>query len=487
MSFKGRIIGLSATPYDNNGKVLQGFDLHINQYDQKYMIENGYLVPPLPYVLMNVELKGIRKTNGDYNLMDLSTRFNNIETVSQVVAVTKPYIIKGEQALVFCIDIQHSEAMAKAYNAAGISAAAMHSKLSPEEREQTMKAFKTGDIKLLTNPEILTTGFDHPRVDTIVLARSTQSQNLYKQMVGRGLRLSDGKESALVLDCAGVIENLGMPTDPIRPRQNKEITGSEIKCSNCESSRLYRIVRDDKSFWVCPECGTEKEISRPISSICENCKKAHGADAKFVSVKGCLYLECDCGAQTLISEPTSTEDLEPIFNDRLIGMIQNRVVKQYISLLIDKKGAAFITTQPVRDQIDKLLRFIKKNPTKINNLNPHSLREDEWMIMRTEWELADTTYQRNSKKFLLSSTLNEAVFYINKILIMRNKPPIPYIEAHIFKQQTGEAFDSETEVVKHIKNIYKHGKQSITDVVLYILRTKREHKKQILERHINED
>lgn len=472
MSFSGRLIGLSATPYDSEGKTLDGFDLHINEYDQKYMIENGYLVPPIPYVLMNVELKGIRKTKGDYNITDLDTRFNNIETVSQVVAVTKPYILKGEQALIFCINIQHSEAMKKACNAAGISAAAMHSKLTPEEREHIMKEFKAGRIKVLTNPEMLTTGFDHPPVDVIVLARSTQSQNQYKQMVGRGLRLSEGKDNALILDCAGVIKNLGMPTDPIRPRNATERENTKVSCSNCKNNRLYRSIKDNKSFWNCPKCGFKKEIEQALSYSCKKCKKAYGNDARFVSREDSLYLECSCGTQTLISEPTSTEDLEAIFNDPLIAMIQNRVVKQYVSWLIERKGAAFVVSGPAQDQIKKLLNYIQENPAKLNNLNPHDLnKRNDWRIMFTPEEIASKKHEEYLEKFNSSETLDEAIFYANKMLLIQNRSPVsPEIVKKVKQQMKGAepwAKNIEALTVQRLKNIYQW-KQPIENIVTFI-------------------
>jgi len=212
----GKLIGLSATPYDKQGRPLQGFSLHINDYDLRYMIDKGYLVPPISYAPVKVDLSNIRTTAGDYNQQDLDAKFNNIESVMQVVDATKAMIQERKQALVFCITIKHAEAMADAYNDAGVTARAIHSQLSKDEQSEIMQGFKCGDIKLLSNPDMLTTGFDHPPTDTVILARATKSQNLYKQMVGRALRLSDNKRDAVLLDCAGVINDLGLPTEPIK-------------------------------------------------------------------------------------------------------------------------------------------------------------------------------------------------------------------------------------------------------------------------------
>jgi len=470
--FNGRLIGLSATPYDNEGKTLGGFDLHIKEYDQGYMIVNNYLVPPVPYILNNVNLKGIKKIKGDYSLAELDTRFNNIETITEVVKVTKPFINKRKQGLIFCINIKHAELMAETLRKEGISAEAIHSKLDKEKREQIMQDFRAGRIKVLTNPEMLTTGFDHPPVDFIVFARSTKSQNLYKQMVGRGLRLSEGKDNALILDCAGVIKSLGMPTNPIVPRQVNEREKSTIVCSECNSKKLYRKTKGAKSYWTCPTCGYEKEVKSKPAYSCKECKKAYGSDAKFVSTGGSIFLSCICGEQTLISKPTSTEELEAIFDDPLIAMIQNRVVKQYVSWLMERKGAAFIVSGPVQDQIKKLLKYIQENPAKLNNLNHHDLdKRNDWRIMFTPEEIASKKHEEYLEKFNSSETLDEAIFYVNKMLLTQNRSPVlPDIEKTLKKQmKDAESWAPNVEAltVQRLKNIYQW-RQPIEDIVTFI-------------------
>ena len=78
---------------------------------------------------------------------------------------------------------------------------------------------------MLANPVMLTTGFDHPITDTIILARPTQSQNLYRQMVGRALRLAQNKEDAIILDCSSTINRLGLPTETLIPVSTFVVSG----------------------------------------------------------------------------------------------------------------------------------------------------------------------------------------------------------------------------------------------------------------------
>lgn len=89
-----RIIGLSATPYDKNGKQLKGFDLVLDKYDMKYMIENKYLVNIESHILTKIrKLDTVKTTGGDYNLQELSKIVCNNQTILEIVGSTAEYIL----------------------------------------------------------------------------------------------------------------------------------------------------------------------------------------------------------------------------------------------------------------------------------------------------------------------------------------------------------------------------------------------------------
>lgn len=223
--FKGILVGLSATPYDEKGEKLEGFDLHISDYNLTYMIQNKYLHHPKCFATLKVDLSKIGILAADYNQTDLDKEFNNIQNISKLVESTKDIIKERKASLVFCINIVHSEAVAKAFCDAGIITKAIHSKLSKEEQKNILNDYKIGKIKMLANPVMLTTEFDHPITDTIILARPTQSQNLYRQMVGRALRLAQNKEDAIILDCSSTINRLGLPTETLIPVSTFVVSG----------------------------------------------------------------------------------------------------------------------------------------------------------------------------------------------------------------------------------------------------------------------
>ena len=481
-SFTGKVVGLSATPYDKQGKVLQGFDTHINDYSLDYMIANNYLVPMISYQPVKVDLKGIRTTAGDYNQSDLDLKFNNIESVMQVVDATKQKIIERNQTLVFCITIKHSEAMAKAYNDAGISAMAIHSQLNKEEQQKALQAFKSGAIKVLTNADMLTTGFDYPPTDTIVLARATKSQNLYKQMVGRVLRLAPNKHNAVLLDCAGVISNLGLPTAPIRPKHEYEaIEAGKDTCVKCESTRVYRKVTNDKAYKVCAECGHSEEIESQTGYECAECGKVHGNDARFTANKGVLYLACDCGHYTVVSEATTHDELQAIFDKRLIETLQRRVSAEYCTWLINNHGTTFIFRDEVKRQIMALQGFITHSPERVTGMDIESniVPTDKWRLIPEQYE---TRYLPEDIKSLENQFYNahsfvDTVSILSNILESDSKPPIKeWVIEKTLQQITHSDIDGiERMVTKRLKNMYSNGKDcnSIDTFIPYIERQRK--------------
>ena len=307
-----RVIGLSATPYDKYGKQITGFDLVLDKYDMKYMVSNDYLVDVKSYVLTKIrKLDEVQVIAGDYNLKELGKIVCDNKTILEIVKSTAEYIIKYKKTIVFAVDINHAELLTKAYRQDGFTAKVLHSRLNKDDINREIRLFKEGQTEILVSVLMLTTGFDVPDVEVGVIARPTKSQNLYKQMVGRILRIAPNKTKAILLDCGNVIENLGLPLEPIKIMQTNEINNKQ-KCSNCSSANLKLRTIKNKPFWVCSDCGYKKEIEQGIYE-CKYCKKLHSHKGNFITKKNKLYLDCDdCGIKTLISEYTGSEKLVEI-------------------------------------------------------------------------------------------------------------------------------------------------------------------------------
>ncbi|MDO8262206.1 MAG: DUF3427 domain-containing protein [Gallionella sp.] len=107
------------------------------------------------------------------------------------------------KALVFCVSVAHAEFMSDWLNRAGIPAACVVGTTAVDERRQAPQRLLKGELCALVTVDLYNEGIDLPMVDTLLLLRPTQSPVLFQQQIGRGLRLSPGKESCLVLDFVG--------------------------------------------------------------------------------------------------------------------------------------------------------------------------------------------------------------------------------------------------------------------------------------------
>src|SRR5690606_34657616 len=105
--------------------------------------------------------------------------------------------------LFFCISVEHARHMAEILRETGKRAAVITGDTPPAERTRIIEQYKRGEIDALTSVNVITTGFDAPRTDLIVMARPTQSTGLYVQMAGRGMRIKPQGGDCLVLDFAG--------------------------------------------------------------------------------------------------------------------------------------------------------------------------------------------------------------------------------------------------------------------------------------------
>ena len=144
-------------------------------------------------------LDNIHTVAGDYNQEELDLAVNTPERNKRIVEAYQEYT-PGKRAIVFAVTVSHAEAIAYAFNDAGIPAAMVEGNTPLDERQHLYRAFRLGEIKVLTNVMVLSEGYDEPLVECIAMARPTQSRALYTQAAGRGLRPAPGKKYCTILD-----------------------------------------------------------------------------------------------------------------------------------------------------------------------------------------------------------------------------------------------------------------------------------------------
>lgn len=373
-----RIIGLSATPYDKNGKLLSGFKLILDKYDLKYMIQNSYLVPLEAFQLVHIRnLDKVKVIGGDYNLKELSKVVSNNQTILEIVDSSLDYIAQYKKAIVFAVDINHAELLAKAYQHADINAVALHSKMTQEAINSEIERFTNGEIKVLVSVLMLTTGFDVPDTDLAIIARPTKSQNLYKQMVGRILRIAPNKTHAVLLDCGNVIENLGEPLEPIKETEIKQ-TSNKHTCPMCHSENLKLKKEADCSCWICQECNHKQEIEQGAYE-CKICKRKYTSDAQFSINNNKLFLVCEtCPYPTLISE---------FSGDEVFVAVSPKREPDYLPFEEARKIVHQMRFKSKKDWLQFILdleRVREKLPSNIPT-NPHIIYQNSGWVSISNW------------------------------------------------------------------------------------------------------
>lgn len=211
---KAKHLGVTATLCRTNGQGFRDvFDELVVGASIKELIAEGFLVRPKVFASpLRFDLSKIRVVAGDYNESDLYAEMDKATITASVVDSWKKHA-DGMKTCVFCINIEHSKKIADAYNAQGIPAIHISANTPKEERARALADFASGRIKVLTNCDIISEGFDLPSIECVQLVRPTKSLAKYLQCVGRGLRPLPGKDCAVILDHADSVFHLGFPDD----------------------------------------------------------------------------------------------------------------------------------------------------------------------------------------------------------------------------------------------------------------------------------
>lgn len=191
------VLGVTATPDRSDMRNLgQYFDSLAYEYSLPQAIRDGYLSPIKALTVpLSVDLSGVGVANGDYKPGDIATA---LDPYLESIAYEMSNYCRGRRTVVFLPLIATSQKFRDILEAHGFKAAEVNG--NSEDRDEVLRDFQAGKYNVLCNSMLLTEGWDCPAVDCIVVLRPTKSRALYCQMVGRGTRLSPGKEHLLLLD-----------------------------------------------------------------------------------------------------------------------------------------------------------------------------------------------------------------------------------------------------------------------------------------------
>ena len=265
-----RVIGLTATPFRLKGGLICKPENILNEicYEAglKEMIQQGYLSPLISRAgraeanLANLHIRG-----GEFLSDEVAAAMDNDALVTSACREIVELTRDRKSVLIFTASVDHCKHVAEKIQAfSGKECAIVTGDTSPAERAEIIARFKgefipadlfgtpKPPLKFLANVNVLTTGFDAPNTDCVVMLRPTNSPGLLIQCAGRGTRLSPetGKTNCLFLDYGGNILRHG-PLDMIKVKEPGSGKGGDAPAKKCPQCLAFIHA----GYTACPECG----------------------------------------------------------------------------------------------------------------------------------------------------------------------------------------------------------------------------------------
>lgn len=215
-----RFLGLTATPCRmNHAGFVDLFRKILVSWPIQEFIDKGWLsdfdyISARPDNLMMQRIASLEKrgADGDYQTREMATVLDVPESIKHLFNTYRQYA-DGKKGIVYAIDREHARHITEYYQGHGVNCCWIEAKTPATERERLIEDYRADRIKVCVNVDILGEGVDFPEVEFIQLARPTLSLSKYLQQVGRGMRVSKGKECVTILDQVGLYQTFGLPTD----------------------------------------------------------------------------------------------------------------------------------------------------------------------------------------------------------------------------------------------------------------------------------
>lgn len=195
------ILGLTATPERaDDVNILDIFKNTAHKLDIQTAVEIGALTTVRCIrIHTNIDMTKVRFNSVQYNIRDLDVKICVTERNKLIVDTWLNYV-KDKRTVVFCASVKHAEQIAELFKAQGVNSVAVSGGMKTSERKEQLAKFESGELKVLCACDLLNEGWDCPKTEVLFMARPTMSKVLYTQQLGRGMRLSEGKEYLMVFD-----------------------------------------------------------------------------------------------------------------------------------------------------------------------------------------------------------------------------------------------------------------------------------------------
>ncbi|WP_281645447.1 DEAD/DEAH box helicase [Parendozoicomonas sp. Alg238-R29] len=263
-----KVLGLTATPYRLGMGWLYNYFSQPGQQKRvrteeerffaecvfelplSYMIDNQFLTPPrmIDAPVAWYDFSRVANRNGYYPEADLNLL---LKGEGRATAAIMAQVMKESEdrlgVMIFASTVDHAKEILGYLPKA--ESALIIGDTPGVERDKLIEQFKQKAIKYLVNVSVLTTGFDAPHVDVIAILRPTESVSLYQQIVGRGLRLAEGKKDCLVMDFTGNNYNIFSP-EIGEPRPNSRCVPVDVDCPVCGCQNSFWGIVDSEGDLV---------------------------------------------------------------------------------------------------------------------------------------------------------------------------------------------------------------------------------------------
>ena len=300
-------VGLTATPYRLDGGLLYGpdwYDPERERTERKpflslayeiglyQLLREGFLCPAVTPVdedgkalpAANVAAVKIDKRTGDFDQKQLAEAVEDAELVRKITERLGQEIRRHHACISFCASVRHAKMVADCLRTAGIESSTITAGTASGERSKIVADYKARRVTVLLNVGVLTEGFDAPHTDLVALLRPTASRALFVQMVGRGMRLSPGKDSFTLLDFGSNLARLG----PLDEQHSRAKTAQTDKRSIAETRAWVSIKADATKILMDANLKEilEKNARRIISGAPEDRKVSLDLDPASLPVLG---------------------------------------------------------------------------------------------------------------------------------------------------------------------------------------------------------
>ena len=262
-----RTIGLTATPYRLDSGPICAPNHYLNAvcYEAgiRELMRDGYLSPLISKAgTAQADTHGLHVRAGEFVAEEVEQLMDDDGLVEAACAEIVALTANRQSVLIFSAGVKHGQHIQRVLQQRhAVECGFVCGETPARERDETLGRFRGADsdrlfgqgpLKYLANSDLLTVGFDSPRIDCVVLLRPTMSPGLLVQMCGRGFRLYPEKTDCLILDFGGNIERHG-PIDQITAEPRRASGDGAAPAKICPECRTLVAA----GYATCPQCGFE--------------------------------------------------------------------------------------------------------------------------------------------------------------------------------------------------------------------------------------